>query len=120
MCAMMHGSSVFETVTTGISGHSAQDEPTAATIAKRFSALALSVISLPRSDSVAFGCEADMRTVDRSNQSDVNDPERKSRVPKCCDAHTVFPATLVASLVRPAAAPRRTQTTRSLRSPQLC
>src|SRR5262245_17464313 len=40
MCAMMHGSSMFETVTTGISGHSAQDEPTAATIAKRFSALA--------------------------------------------------------------------------------
>src|SRR5262245_54715849 len=35
--------------------------------------LALSVISLLRSDSVAFGCEADMRTVDRSNQSDVND-----------------------------------------------
>ena len=34
--------------------------------------LALSVISLLRSDSVAFGCEADMRTVDRSNQSDVN------------------------------------------------
>src|SRR5215510_7961617 len=30
--------------------------------------------SLLRSDSVAFGCEADMRTVDRSNQSDVNDP----------------------------------------------
>src|SRR5262245_33492710 len=23
----------------------------------------------------AFGCEADMRTVDRSNQSDVNDPQ---------------------------------------------
>src|SRR5262245_4685779 len=38
--------------------------------------LALSVISLLRSDSVAFGCEADMRTVDRSSQSDVNDPER--------------------------------------------
>src|SRR5262245_42873743 len=35
---------------------------------------ALSVISLLRDDSVAFGCEADMRTVDRSNQSDVNDP----------------------------------------------
>src|SRR5262245_13295250 len=35
--------------------------------------LALSVISLLRSDSVAFGCEADMRTVERSNQSDVND-----------------------------------------------
>jgi hypothetical protein len=34
--------------------------------------LALSVISLLRSDSVAFGCKADMRTVDRSNQSDVN------------------------------------------------
>src|SRR5215470_7168030 len=31
----------------------------------------------------------------------IHDPERKSRVPKCCDAHTVFPATLVASLVRP-------------------
>jgi len=39
------------------------------------SEFALSVISLLRSDSVAFGCEADMRTVDRSNQSDVNDPE---------------------------------------------
>src|SRR5262245_33677155 len=78
MCAMMHGSSMFETVTTGISGHSAQDEPTAATIAKRFSAMALSVISLLRSDSVAFGCEADMRTVDRSNQSDVNDPQATS------------------------------------------
>src|SRR5215475_11655356 len=35
---------------------------------------ALSVISLLRSDSVAFVCEADMRTVHRSNQSDVNDP----------------------------------------------
>src|SRR5262245_20618577 len=34
--------------------------------------LALSVISLLRSDSVAFGCEADIRTVERSNQSDVN------------------------------------------------
>jgi hypothetical protein len=33
------------------------------------------VISLLRSDSVAFGCEADMRTVARSNQSDVNDLE---------------------------------------------
>ena len=44
MCAMMHGSSVFETVTTGISGHSAQDEPTAATIAKRFSALAVAFV----------------------------------------------------------------------------
>jgi hypothetical protein len=33
--------------------------------------LALSVISLLRSDSVAFECEAD---IDRSNQSDVNDP----------------------------------------------
>jgi len=31
-----------------------------------------------RSDSVAFGCEADMRTVDRSNQSDVNDPNPTS------------------------------------------
>src|SRR5262245_42422103 len=37
--------------------------------------LALSVISLLRSDWVAFGCEADMRTVDRSNQSDVNGPQ---------------------------------------------
>ena len=37
--------------------------------------LMLSVISLLRSDSVAFGCEADMQTVDRSNQSDVNDPQ---------------------------------------------
>src|SRR5262249_60529949 len=40
--------------------------------------MALSVISLLRSDSVAFGCEADMRTVDRSNQSDVNDPQEPS------------------------------------------
>jgi len=46
--------------------------------------VALSVTSLLRSDSVAFGCEADMRTVDRSNQSDVNDPLRKSAGPKCC------------------------------------
>jgi hypothetical protein len=38
--------------------------------------MALSVISLLRGDSVAFECEADMRTVDRSNQSDVNDPTR--------------------------------------------
>src|SRR5262249_23112052 len=42
---------------------------------ERVRSLALSVISLLRSDSVAFGCEADMRTVDRSNQRDVNDPE---------------------------------------------
>ena len=40
MCAMMHWRSMFETVTPGISGHTAQAEPTAATIAKRFSALA--------------------------------------------------------------------------------
>jgi len=37
--------------------------------------VALSVISLLRSDSDAFRCEADMRTVDRSNQSHVNDPQ---------------------------------------------
>src|SRR5262249_51145800 len=37
---------------------------------------ALSVISLLRSDLVAFRCEADMRTVDRSNQSDVLDPKQ--------------------------------------------
>ena len=37
--------------------------------------MALSVISLLRGNSIAFGCEADMRTVDRSNQSDVNDPK---------------------------------------------
>jgi hypothetical protein len=37
--------------------------------------LAHRVISLLRSVSVAFGCEADMRTVDRSNQSDMNDPQ---------------------------------------------
>src|SRR5213594_3078362 len=42
MCAMMHWRSMFETVTTGISGHTAQAEPTAATIVKRFSALAQS------------------------------------------------------------------------------
>jgi hypothetical protein len=30
---------------------------------------ALSVISLLRSDSVAFGCEADMRTVDRTTKA---------------------------------------------------
>src|SRR5262245_39801565 len=47
---------------------------------------ALSVISLLRSDSVAFGCEADMRTVDRSNQSDVNDPQRSLGSQICCDA----------------------------------
>jgi len=33
--------------------------------------MALSVISLLRGKSIAFGWEADMRTVDRSNQSDV-------------------------------------------------
>src|SRR5262249_30066345 len=38
--------------------------------------MALSVNSLLRSDLVAFGYEADMRTVDRGNQSDVNDPIR--------------------------------------------
>src|SRR5262245_25370199 len=43
--------------------------------------VALSVISLLRSDSIAFGCEADTRTVDRSNQSDVNDPA-------CVKTHT--------------------------------
>jgi hypothetical protein len=42
--------------------------------------LALSVISLLRSDSVAFGYEADMRTVDRGNQSDVNDHKRHARL----------------------------------------
>jgi hypothetical protein len=31
--------------------------------------VALSVISLLRSDSVAFGCEADMRTVDRATKA---------------------------------------------------
>jgi len=45
--------------------------------------LALSVISLLRSDSAAFGCEADMRTVDRSNQSDVNDRD-------CVKTHLVI------------------------------
>src|SRR5262245_24069297 len=45
--------------------------------------LALSVISLLRGDSVAFGCEADMRTVDRSNQSDVNDRD-------CVKTHLVI------------------------------
>jgi hypothetical protein len=48
----------------------------------------LSVISLLRSDSVAFGCEADMRTIDRSNQSDVNDPEPTSAPQICCDAQS--------------------------------
>src|SRR5262249_41801073 len=33
-----------------------------------------------------LGCEADMRTVDRSNQSDVNDPNRSSATQICCDA----------------------------------
>ena len=33
---------MFETVTPGISGHTAQAEPTAAAIAKRFSAMDLS------------------------------------------------------------------------------
>ena len=37
----MHWQSMFETVTPGISGHTAQAEPTAAAIAKRFSAFAL-------------------------------------------------------------------------------
>lgn len=35
----MHWQSMFETVTPGISGHTAQAEPTAAAIAKRFSAI---------------------------------------------------------------------------------
>src|SRR5262245_50130539 len=48
--------------------------------------LALSVISLLRSDSVAFGCEADMRTVDRSNQSDANDPEPTLADSRFCSA----------------------------------
>jgi hypothetical protein len=48
--------------------------------------VALSVISLLRSNSVAFGCEADMRTVDRSNKSDVNDPLRSLAGPKYCAA----------------------------------
>jgi hypothetical protein len=50
--------------------------PAAANYRERFSPLALSVISLLRSDSVASGCEADMRTVALSNQSDVNDPKQ--------------------------------------------
>ena len=36
--------------------------------------MALRVNPLLRSDAVASGCEADMRTVDRGNQSNVNDP----------------------------------------------
>ena len=51
---------MFETVTPGISGHTAQAEPTAAAIAKRFSALAHRVISLRRSNSVAIGGIADI------------------------------------------------------------
>src|SRR4029453_1520955 len=53
---------------------------------ERFSPLALSIISLLRSDSVAFGCEADMRTIDRSNQSDVNDPQQTLAGLFCCAA----------------------------------
>jgi hypothetical protein len=41
--------------------------------------LAHRVISLPRSNWVAFGCKADMRTVASSNQDDVNDPPRDMR-----------------------------------------
>jgi hypothetical protein len=48
--------------------------------------LALSIISLLRSGSVAFRCEADMRTVDRSNQSDVNDPQETLVGLKSCSA----------------------------------
>src|SRR5262249_45770217 len=44
--------------------------------------MALSVISLLRSDSVAFGCEADMRTVDRSKQSDVNAEQARGISPR--------------------------------------
>src|SRR5262245_30454617 len=51
---------------------------------------ALSVISLLRSDSVAFGCEADMRTVDRSNQSDVNDPTQTSASISSCSSEVGF------------------------------
>ena len=54
------------------------------------------VISLLRSDSVAFVCEADMRTIDRSNQSDVNDPTRTSGSRFCCDAQRrIRPADVV-------------------------
>jgi len=52
--------------------------------------MALSVISLLRSDSVAFECEADMRTVDRSNQSDVNHPDRSSALVGQCTAAPQF------------------------------
>src|SRR5262249_29476388 len=59
--------------------------------------LALSVISLLRSDSVAFGCEADMRAVDRSNQSDVNDPEPTLTGLKCRSAAVFRPAEVLVS-----------------------
>jgi len=58
---------------------------------------ALSVISLLRNDSVAFGCEADMRTVDRSNQSDVNDPKATSAKSKSRTAAVHWCAILVRS-----------------------
>jgi hypothetical protein len=52
--------------------------------------LALSVNSLLRSDTVAFGCEADMGTVDPSNQSDVNDPKRALAGSKYCTAAVCY------------------------------
>ena len=51
---------MFETVTPGISGHTAQAEPTAAAIAKRFSALARSVRCCGAAILVAIGGIADV------------------------------------------------------------
>ena len=45
---------MFETVTPGISGHTAQAEPTAAAIAKRFSAMALFGRRLPERARASF------------------------------------------------------------------
>jgi hypothetical protein len=58
MCAMMHGRrSMFETVITGLSGHGAQHDSTAATIAKRFSAMAQSGVLLLRIDMSGIGAK---------------------------------------------------------------
>src|SRR5262245_34390554 len=55
--------------------------------------------SLLRSDSVAFECEADMRTVDRSNQSDVNDPQETSAAQGFRSAKALFVPSLKRDIV---------------------
>lgn len=56
-------------------GDSAQDKPTAANIAKRFSALALRVAPSLAQQSVAIGGGADMDDRAAMDDGDVNDPK---------------------------------------------